>query len=76
MKVKDLKSLFDNFDEDLHVFLQVKDERGWGLYNVFAFSAKDIALQDNEGTKYVALGDVLKKGEAGCCSFDGSKISG
>lgn len=76
MKVKELKALLDNFDEELHVFIQVKDKMGCGLYGVFSFSAQNVALQDNKGTKYVAFGDVLKKGECGCCSFDGSKISG
>jgi hypothetical protein len=75
MKVKDLKQLLEKFDEQLPIFIQLKDERGWGLYITSALHPRYIAEQMSDDIRYLAFGDIVKENNVGTNSSDGTLIT-
>lgn len=59
MKVKELKKLLENVDDELGIFIQTKGNNAPCLYGVSRLDEKEIAVQSIKGQRYVAFGDVV-----------------
>ena len=67
MKVKELITLLQTFDGDLEVYLQELETRHPAprRYSVASLAGCFIAVQNDNGTRYLAIGDVVTKDTIG-----------
>lgn len=79
MKVKDIKKIFDGFGDELNELEVCRQERTPGtpfhpLYTMCSMDDFNIGIQQNGRVIYLAIGDVVHKGDVGFAEADGSEI--
>lgn len=75
MKNKKLIEILKRFDDDINVYIQIRSNNSPSHREYTTYSMRDvnIAMQDQDGAIYLALGDTVIEG-IGYHSCDGSEI--
>ena len=70
MKVKELKQLLENFDENSEICIQTKSKNTPCLYGISCLNSSHISLQQiKEEPPYVAIGDIVMPDDDGRTCF-------
>lgn len=76
MKVKDIKKLLETVDDELEVYRQERTPSTpfHPLYTMCSMDDFNIGIQQNGRVIYLAIGDVVPRGDVGFAEADGSEI--
>lgn len=75
MKNKKLIEILERFDNDIDVYIQIRSNNSpfYREYTTYSMTDVNIAMQDQDGAIYLALGDPVIAG-IGYHSYDGTEI--